>query len=460
MKSSAGLIRTITDPIGYITGLPTFADPGYNMPGMSAIRKHALLSFVQEPNDSNKFNGSHQFCYTVNLISPVGSLQLLHVDYFYGVSLEGLDRGNVMVTISGHIFRGTLPRSTAMAEAVHAHLESKKAQFSLSVIDGLSIIKKTIGDCYAKAINSEEPSVVGGSVETVFLSKIRKHAELYSILLPEELTDVKIVTELLPELMNDYLSAPSINILGFCNYALTLLGEYTNTREELKEILQAQWLPKRKGKLITQIEKIMAETVKGFTRVLIEQKNELTGYMQTLLTFIHSHIPQLCNVENTEELLNSIPFFEPSNKVKYTLEGYLQLMLPGLWYPSRGIPQKGLLLWALLDFIINDGIKFVCNINTVLTKNVSGDEKDYPRDEVEQNAIHHIWGKFSGDFGQIMWCMCYGHLFASEDNNTSAMALLLHRLPKECIKKDTPVEWGNIHGLGDGGSVDIVLHTG
>lgn len=48
--------------------------------------------------------------------------------------------------------------------------------------------------------------------------------------------------------------------------------------------------------------------------------------------------------------------------------------------------------------------------------------------------------------------------FSSEDNNTSAMAVLLHRLPKECLKTGRePIVWGNIHGLGDGGSVDIII---
>ena len=79
--------------------------------------------------------------------------------------------------------------------------------------------------------------------------------------------------------------------------------------------------------------------------------------------------------------------------------------------------------------------------------------------DTESNPIKNVLGKFSGDFGQIVWCMRYSHIFATEDNNTSAMACILHKVPKKYIQTDNSslVQWVSLHGMGDGSSVEAIF---
>ena len=75
--------------------------------------------------------------------------------------------------------------------------------------------------------------------------------------------------------------------------------------------------------------------------------------------------------------------------------------------------------------------------------------------DITNNARTAILSKFTGDFGQLMWSIKNGHAFATEDNNTSAMALIMHQLPKTCFSGISNQNWTNIHGLGDGSAVEI-----
>ena len=151
MKSSAGLIRTLTDPLGYTTGLPTYADPGYNMPGMSAIRQHAQIAFIGGADQhSGHFTGSRQFRYCVKLETPVcaAPLVLLDVTYFYGIEKDGLDRSNVMISILGARFRSTLPRSMTMASTLSQYLKPTPQELTITVRDTLTIIENLIWNYY------------------------------------------------------------------------------------------------------------------------------------------------------------------------------------------------------------------------------------------------------------------------------------------------------------------------
>jgi len=107
MKSSAGLIRTITDPIGYITSICTFVDPGYNMPGMSAIRKYSNI-------DTNINN----FSYSINLEIENQIINLFTVKYY-----NSFPRNNVLINVSDHLYHGTLPNSVTMSQSLKNYLE-------------------------------------------------------------------------------------------------------------------------------------------------------------------------------------------------------------------------------------------------------------------------------------------------------------------------------------------------
>ena len=81
-------------------------------------------------------------------------------------------------------------------------------------------------------------------------------------------------------------------------------------------------------------------------------------------------------------------------------------------------------------------------------------------ESVTWDTLRSVLGKFSGDFGQIIWCLSTGNIFATEDNNTSAIACILHRIDKRYIVSDFPItnKWVNIHGHGDGGQVDVIYN--
>lgn len=133
---------------------------------------------------------------------------------------------------------------------------------------------------------------------------------------------------------------------------------------------------------------------------------------------------------------------------------------------TANVLRTGLLMATLLDTISpqNSGVsgkpllQVGIDLQTLLTTLIHPSADEYHNDHNTYDALRSVIGKFSGDFGQIMWCICYGHIFASEDNNTSAMALMLHRLPKQYINTNgSSSVWGNIHGLGDGSCVDVTI---
>ncbi len=533
MKASAGLIRTLTDPLGYTTGLPTYADPGYNMPGMSAIRQYSDLTFVggsSDDNDNDHYTGSHEFRYCVQLETSLYKkpLKILDVTYFYGVATDGLDRSNVMINIHDETFKGTLPRSMMMASALGQYLNPKPQELVVTMRDTLESIKHLIWNYYDETCQripfieflQKEYSNLHTSVppqlnlasfthlakQTSFkrkqLSKRLKEwcdtentifrtsyilatfQNLYFFDISEYLPDVidcffpkEMITEVLPKIMFDYLSNNDANILAFVYHQHKLLKQFIGQPDvgvkyypDLDALLEKQWLPKRKGKLTTQITKNVLEWRRINARHVTTMSIYISKYIQNLVQKCNERLSTIVDLDQCgtddpriEVLLQELPIFRPPQLLEKVLSSHIHFYHPEMYHRTKAVVRTGLLLSSLLDALLwrKPLVQLDIDLQTTLTTTVQTSEKEYRHDDYRYDALRAVIGKFSGDFGQIMWCICHGHIFASEDNNASAMALMLHRVPEQYINVDGrhPGVWGNIHGLGDGSCVDVTLWT-
>jgi hypothetical protein len=510
MKSSAGLIRTIADPIGYITCLPTYADPGYNMPGMSAIRQYSKISFLNDENNEHSYHGAQEFNYCIKLQTPFYEfpLTILDVRYFYGVAVSGLDRSNMMISILDTVFHGSLPRSVTMAEALHQYLGKIPQELTMSVGDILENIQILIKNYYISLSEplsflqdltnvyrylhcnkTITPKILSGLLEkTQFAqnadSVARKWIKWcneniifrYSYLLTtlrylyffkiqisptESLYPETMIQKILPELLFEYINvSQECNILAFCFHQFKLIQNFI-ADSALGEKLNTQWLPHHKGKLCTQLQRHVHEWKNKHDLIILSQEQYLRQYLQSLLYTCRTKLATIADINNADpndshmvNLLEGLPVFQPPDSLQNTLMEYIYFYQPELYVQTKGLLSTGLSLTAFLDFTLES--RTFLNLQEQLYISIRPSTEEY-----EMEALRYVLGKFSGDLGQVLWSMCYGHIFASEDNNISAMALLLHRLPKECIQRNTinknPV-WANIHGLGDGGNVDIIIN--
>ena len=540
MKSAAGLIRTLTDPLGYTTGLPTYADPGYNMPGMSAIRQHAEVAFMTQP-EPGTFSGVQSFEYCVKLQTPLKDVPLtvLDVTYFYGIAKDGLDRTNMVINILDESFRGTLPRSMMMADALNYYLQPQAQAVTVTLgqilgscqslistyydslchpipyITSLNTVLNELHGGVQPTVNTFSGILVGtvfsGYAEditewateentilrTAYIVATLRNMSYFNIqtalgrlplmvledeletaaLKGEDLLPAGMIETVLPDLMYLYMTeGQNPQLLAFCYHQYKLLEQYIGQpyrnnpefpyQTELGVQLSKKWLPSRKGKLVTQISKQTQLWRKAQAAKLIESGDYLRSYVQQLLQHCQLYLGELLHLEDVDAddpgvlpFLQNLPTFEPPAEVLQMLSSHLHFYEPELFLKTGGMNRTGLLLASFLDTLLWKKPLLSLNLDMNLSLHVRV-AADLRTEEYAYDALHAMLGKFSGDFGQILWCICYGHLFASEDNNTSAMATMLHRLPKECIHRRNTngnVVWGNIHGLGDGSCVDVLL---
>jgi hypothetical protein len=499
MKASAGLIRTITDPIGYITGLPTFADPGYNMPGMSAIRQHSEIAFIPQ-NLPNSYISSQTFNYTVTLELPLGKVTFLKVEYYYGTFKEGLDRENMSIKILDDYFQGFLPRSGMMAESLNNYFNPKAKMHTKTVTELFGILNNTISSYY-KQLNNEcslITTVNGGFTELHLNKKLSKTyikkllqftnynykyfkrwfkkltvdsfegINISSYILntikllniynlyddiaddPELILPINMIKTTLPLLLSYYNNTNNIKYLAYCYHQLNLLYEYiSNTHNlELSTMLLEQYSFNLRSKLTVHITTLITKWYNNFNQQLSLYSKEITSYLDNLILNLKSNMRVLLKIDDLEDVedstvinyLSQLPLFNPSDKLNTLLIEYLYYSNPDLYIKTLNVNRTGLLMITMLsvksikDYYSNQ------EITQYITENI---------ESIKMDALRHVLGKFSGDFGQIVWAIHSNNIFATEDNNTSAMALFMHRLPTINSK------WGNIHGLGDGSCVEI-----
>jgi len=263
-----------------------------------------------------------------------------------------------------------------------------------------------------------------------------------SCFLPEQM-----ITCTLPSMLTSYLERGDVGKLAFCFHQVYLIREFARDDPQLWKLFD-QKLPGRRGNLSSQLDKAVKEWQESVNARIAGETTQINNYLSLLLAVCKEHLWLFVHCDELAEddprlgsFLAKIPLFAPVGELKSALEEYFLFYKPEMLAETLK-NRDGLLLYALLSCIPQNCDELCGNILPLLNQN---------------ETLGMVLGKFSGDFGQILWSMCYGHLFASEDNNASAMALLLCRVPTKYIEAKEHFEWGNIHGLGNGGSVDIVL---
>jgi len=461
MKASAGLIRTICDPIGYITPLPNFADPGYYMPGMSTIRESSTFTFGMDPKKTYNYNYSITFNYNGN------RLIFYDINYFYGVndSIGKIERKNITINLMNDTIHNNLPHSGEMANLLSNYSKLGAHEISLTIRDAFERLNIMILEYYEENLpfhRSGDILNTWNNVEPEWCKEpnLKDANTAYYLATIENMTYFNIpiqtmagcptdmIQNIIPRLLTEYSETQNENLLLFCNRQINLLKEYTNYPNVDKSfylnLMTAQKM-NRNSKLLNQLEKHLLNWKKEIIQKLEESSEYINTYLLQLGRMCEDNLYEL--VSETDGMLNKIPVFNPPIALKSTLIARLNYSRPDIQFRSKNY-ESGILLYSLLSILLDRRALYICNfsLETVLNKMVQVKDRNY----FLQNALVNVLGKFSGDFGQIVWCIEHGELFASEDNNTSAMALLLHRICKN-------TRWGNIHGLGDGSSVQIFI---
>ncbi len=472
MKSAAGLLRTITDPIGYITGLPTYCDPGYNMIGMSAIRDNSYIDclsgkgehFVFQVNipfspGENRSDGTRGSILDIPFLK---SKTILKTDYYYGGNNEELCRENVLVKVLDDYHYSHLPSSSVMATSLNDYLlmcDNKTPQITLTRNNKemLGVLKacvyNKICDSYSEEVE-KNINVLFGLEGKEFDSYLKKMCNIVGV-------KVKKINQFFRENKN-YLIASLLNVYYYSEKGI-----------ELDQLLPENFDGDASKGFIYNFFMILEKlNIKHPKNVTPSKKDLDKQFNKSFIDFVASNKDQLLKTNRdyikiykdnfsfdedydysthlTGNLLRSS--FGNINK-KY-LEEYIHSYYPSLAHSLQSLFNKDLFYtFALLDILsLSDtGLDILKDEYQIIVKS--------NKETIIENAVFNILGKFSGDFGQIAWCIANGHIFASEDNNASALALLLHQLPKSCfyINGFNDPTWGSIHGMGDGGSVHVTI---
>lgn len=445
MKCSGGLLRTITDGIGYISSLATYSDPGYNMAGMSAIRNNSVLHF-------NKHD-KKEFSYTIKLETNFGVYTFFNIQYFWGNIPNNSSRENLMIRILDSYTHNSLPKARESAEALERYLNSKSNETVWTS-------KEVLGEIELQL----KPNIVTKSQElaniiyhnlhhkTEYIEIFKNLFNLASIKDIKEVSkylkwaDNSIKVAYLVETLKNYINfnfkseSNSIlpedilillpNILEvnlpFCWIQLNLIKQYIvsnlDDSKKVEENLNKLKATDKRTKFLNEFDKKIDKQFQYFKDKLIN--NNIEKFL-------------------TEKVKNPKKEFLPNKKILEIAKEFIPYFIPQ--YLNENI-DNNILLYSLLNLVKELEIY----PETFLTVEES----------VTWDTLRSVLGKFSGDFGQIIWCLSTGNIFATEDNNTSAIACILHRIDKRYIVSDFPItnKWVNIHGHGDGGQVDIIYN--
>lgn len=301
------------------------------------------------------------------------------------------------------------------------------------------------------------------SLRTSYLLTTLRNISYYNIagelksvqdLKPSTMTNV-----ILPKLMSKYTTNQRPELIAFCWHQKILLDHCCKSDKKLRRMMDDVWISQSQGKLLNQIERYI-KSVNEIQRQQFEKfTKQIHQYIGTLLSYCGKNIKKLIDLEyadtddpRIEHFLQGIPVLKIDHSLQKLLDEYLLIKHPGLYRRSRNVPRSGLYVAVLCEIVLTKRIHLEMDLNELINGVYVIDEAERTRD-----ALRTVLGKFNGDFGQIMWSMAKGHIFSSEDNNTSAMALMIHRLPHECIS-GRALTWGSIHGIGDGSCVDITIN--
>jgi hypothetical protein len=435
MKSAAGLIRSTTDPIGYISGIATYADPGYNMAGMSAIRNSSKIDFVQRNHNT--------FSYCINLEIENEVVKFFDAEYYWSPSKD--IREHLLIKIADSFFHRSLPKSREMADALEKYLNCEKNITIWNSREKMDDIYKTL---YVNKISNEDEYAI---IYTKLHKGLNYKSELEAICKNFDIVNLQswcrdsmlnvayivatlrlynyynikskyifpedVIDKVFPILFD---SSPSAPILFYINNHLNLIIQYATQPEPIfKDIKYQNYLKEKldrrigKFKLLNLRERLMKNVYDSYKEILI--KYDIQNVLKNI-------------IENKKYEINEI--------IKEVLKQHIALFEPSFFKMEFDADLEKI---SLLELCLR--------LNIIPEYEFTVEESALP------DALKNVLGKFSGDFGQILWCMATGNIFASEDNNSSAIACILHRVSPKNIIGLHENGWVNIHGMGDGGEV-------
>lgn len=507
MKTSAGLLRNITDPIGYITSIATYMDPGYNITGMNSIRRYSTIDFDKI---------STKFSYIIKIIVGETPVVLFKVSYnsFKENFSDKIERKNFSINILNETFQKYTSHSYEMAKLFTGYLKNRneeKATFKDALEDFQNQIMtyihnienndkckkiENIYSVYKTLVNNPkddknavlyELKTIGifpkrlhenldELIEWIFINSDNIHIRLSYVLtsiknmilfnkediVPHDITPTNMIN-LMADIMYKYKidQDKSINDLCFCKYQLTLLEDLIRHEEDehLLFLIQAKWLKSNRGKLIKQITDNFNIWNKNNLMNIFKYKFYIEKYTKQVFEYCENNPHNILETKNNPTPFLNIPQFSPDPKLKNALIERLCVYLPEFGLKiSQDLTELQTLMafYMLLEVIFYNKNLIPLNINLKLKV------ETVVRNDIDttKKTLSNVISKFTGDFGQLIWCIANSHIFSTEDNNISAMALILHRLKNKNIIINgtfTDKKWANIHGMGDGGCVDIYI---
>lgn len=477
MKSAAGLLRSVTDAIGYINNIATNADPGRDMPGMKAIRQYA-----QEVETEREF----QFCVKMDTpFSPDGDI--LDISYIY--ESNGSRRANI--TILDNLFKTRLPRSVDMSEALNQYLSPKPIDTVVTLDDIVLHVSRDIKALYEPAFETGNAIlkqlhthgtlsraellewlrktcidaadvlrvvnwILSASVpeqwaRIVYILDTVKNIECYGVT-PDSVLPLRIIREIKHEFNAFRNGERELATLGYCHHQIQLLYNYSrhpdnSEKWQVHDVIKWARIPGKRGawcNLTTQLDKCWKDAT--VCDPLLPYRAYTDAYFEKFLLACQSNLKWFAIQDKNspqafyENVLCRLPLFDPPAGLAHELDKRILLLHPTLYRNSR---EPAVLLYAFLT---------VCQGLIDIRFNRPMIWRSMPlQEDTKMAALYQMLGKFSGDFGQIVWSLFHEQIFATEDNNASAMALLLQRIP------NLPKRWATIHGLGDGSAVKICI---
>lgn len=479
MKSAAGLLRSITDAIGYINNIATNSDPGRDMPGMKAIRQYAHTTAVEK-----------EFEFRVEMETPFSSepCVLLDISYIYEDSV--VKRANI--TILDNIFKARLPRSVDMSEALNQYLFPKPTDTVVTLqdivqkvyfaIEELHKPKSFAGDAVLQRLHNKgsltrvelfewlcgthidaadvyrvvkwilTAPVVEQWVRIVYILDTIKNIECYGVT-PDSVIPLRIIEDIKTEFTHFKNGERDFRTLGYCHHQIQLLQNYTlhpENSEKWAVIDAVTWarIPGKRGSwcnLTTQLDE-QWELALNFKK-LYPFRNYTDAYFEQFLTVCQKNLSNFVQIDQNgqtfyENVLCRLPTFNGPSELTKELEKRMLLLRPELYKIYNGHTE----------LVLNEFLAICETLINIRFNRPFIWRQTPPAEEAKMMALYQTLGKFSGDFGQIIWSLFHEQIFATEDNNASAMALLIQRLPISEGKR-----WATIHGLGDGTAVDITM---
>lgn len=410
MKGSAGLIRVLTEPYGYVNNITLYMDCGYQMIGMSKIR----------------FNSNH---HTENLKFKI----IVETDFndekfvFLDVSYETMDdiRNVIIHNTNALQYENKLPSAKNMSYTFSLYVSNRLENPPPKQIKVVELFEKFHEHC-KKDLDFTTISDYQ-NVDELFLN-IYNQIDNSSI----KKYEIKKIYIYLNKLKNEYsyfdklLSEFKVGDKNFYKFLIKQVN--TNDKKSIQYFKQNDYTH-----LLLDIMKFKQEIVSE--PFFHYYKKQWKVYFRKY-TFPDEFKMNLCNITG----------FSPDTlkNIDYVCL-YINLFLKNTVFKNR---------LDISQFNTSISMDEIIDIHPLPVYNTRHSylSKSSPHHLLFKSCHKQILGKLLGDFGQIVWCMKYNKIFATEDTNTACMAKILQHISYKQYKNN---KFLIIYGKGDGGSVYI-----